>query len=87
MDSYIPKQIIETECTTRFVHANECNDVVIVKGDRGVTFKPFVDEESNLSWTNDGGLPNPETVNIRGKDAEMLLETITNSEIDEILRG
>lgn len=36
------------------------------QGERGVTFTPSVDAEGNLSWSNDGGLPNPETVNIRG---------------------
>ena len=36
------------------------------KGDSGVTFVPAVDAGGNLSWTNDGGLENPETRNIRG---------------------
>ena len=31
-----------------------------------VIFIPHVDAAGNLSWTNDGGLPNPETVNIKG---------------------
>lgn len=35
-------------------------------GNTGVTFTPHVDSNGNLSWTNDGGLENPETVNIRG---------------------
>ena len=35
-------------------------------GADGVTFTPAVDAEGNLSWTNDGDLANPETVNIRG---------------------
>ena len=36
------------------------------KGDNGATFIPSVDESGNLSWTNDAGLQNPETVNIKG---------------------
>lgn len=39
------------------------------KGDTGApgtTFIPHVDGNGNLSWTNDGGLDNPETQNIRG---------------------
>lgn len=39
------------------------------KGDAGApgaTFTPHVDGNGNLSWTNDGGLDNPETQNIRG---------------------
>lgn len=35
-------------------------------GTNGATFTPHVDEEGNLSWTNDGGLDNPDTVNIKG---------------------
>ena len=38
----------------------------VLKGDDGVTFTPTVDEEGNLSWTNNGGLENPETINLRG---------------------
>lgn len=32
----------------------------------GPTFFPTVDENGNLSWTNNGGLPNPTTQNIQG---------------------
>lgn len=32
----------------------------------GTTFTPSVDVNGNLSWTNDGGKPNPDTVNIKG---------------------
>ena len=35
-------------------------------GANGVTFTPSVDSEGNLSWTNNGGLTNPSTVNIKG---------------------
>ena len=35
-----------------------------VNGKDGVTFTPSVDENANLSWTNNGGLENPPTVNI-----------------------
>lgn len=31
-----------------------------------VIFIPSVDENGNLSWSNNGGLPNPPTVNIKG---------------------
>lgn len=34
----------------------------------GTTFTPNVDSEGNLSWTNNGGLPNPDPVNIKGRD-------------------
>lgn len=37
-------------------------------GQNGATFIPSVSEEGVLSWTNDRELPNPEPVNIMGKD-------------------
>lgn len=35
-------------------------------GATGATFTPSVDDSGNISWSNDAGLPNPETKNIRG---------------------
>lgn len=35
-------------------------------GENGATFTPSVDASGNLSWSNDKGLPNPPTVNIKG---------------------
>lgn len=35
-------------------------------GDSGATFTPSVSLSGDLSWTNDKGLPNPPTVNIKG---------------------
>ena len=32
----------------------------------GATFKPAVSDSGDLSWTNDKGLPNPDSVNIKG---------------------
>ena len=40
--------------------------VPAIVGERGATFTPSVDADGNLSWSNDGGLKNPATVNIRG---------------------
>lgn len=39
-------------------------------GENGATFIPSVDADGNLSWTNDGGLENPQTVNIKGPKGE-----------------
>lgn len=44
--------------------ANGQNGSDGVNGKDGVTFTPSVDENANLSWTNNGGLDNPPTVNI-----------------------
>lgn len=41
-----------------------------IGGGGGATFTPSVDEEGNLSWSNDGGLPNPATVNIKGEKGD-----------------
>lgn len=35
-------------------------------GEDGATFTPAVSEDGILSWTNDGGLPNPGPINIKG---------------------
>ena len=35
-------------------------------GQNGATFTPSVDVDGDISWTNDGGLPNPPTQNIMG---------------------
>ena len=35
-------------------------------GDNGATFTPKLDSSGNLSWTNNKGLTNPTTVNIKG---------------------
>lgn len=37
-----------------------------VKGDDGVTFIPSVTADGTMSWTNNGGMTNPEPVNLRG---------------------
>lgn len=36
----------------------------------GVTFTPSVDASGNLSWSNNGGLSNPATVNIKGEKGD-----------------
>ena len=44
-------------------------------GDNGVTFTPSVSENGDLSWRNNGGLPNPQTVNIRGPKGDSTAAT------------
>ena len=39
-------------------------------GSNGATFTPAVDSEGNLSWSNDKGLSNPQTVNIKGPQGD-----------------
>ena len=40
------------------------------KGDDGATFTPSISADGDLSWTNNKGLSNPSTVNIRGPKGE-----------------
>lgn len=42
----------------------------------GATFTPSVDSNGNLSWTNDRGLPNPTTFNIKGYSPRILVRDI-----------
>ena len=46
--------------------ANGTNGTDGKDGADGATFTPSVDANGNLSWTNNGGLTNPPTVNIKG---------------------
>ena len=39
-------------------------------GPQGTTFTPSVSSEGVISWTNDGGLANPASVNIKGPQGE-----------------
>lgn len=41
-----------------------------------VIFVPSVDADGWLSWTNDGGLPNPEPVNIKGPPGAGAVESV-----------
>ena len=56
-------------------------------GEDGATFIPSVDYLGNLSWTNDKGLDNPDSVNIKGdpgKTPERGVDYWTNDDIAEI---
>lgn len=43
----------------------------------GATFTPSVDDDGNLSWTNDKGRVNPETKNIKGYSPKIIVKEIT----------
>lgn len=43
-------------------------DRSFTRGEDGTTFTPSVSAAGDLSWTNNGGLANPETVNLMGAD-------------------
>lgn len=81
----IPNKTINAHVNQNTSSVN--SDVKVVKGDKGAVFTPHVDELSNLSWTNNGGLVNPPTQNIRGRDGSDLVKALTNLEIERIMEG
>lgn len=59
-----------TDGTSAFEFVTDLSGAQGIKGDNGTTFTPSVDTNGNLSWTNDGGLSNPPTVNIKGQKGD-----------------
>ena len=55
----------ERDC---FVMEEDRDEFSMWQGLVGPTFFPTVDENGNISWTNNGGLPNPQSQNIRGPE-------------------
>lgn len=51
-----------------------------LKGADGVTYFPHVSANGVLSWTNDGGKPNPDPVNIKGADGVGLSGAVLNAD-------
>ena len=57
-------------------------------GVNGVTFTPDVDAVGNISWTNDGGLPNPQTRNIKGpKGDKLTYADLTAADKADLVQG
>ena len=54
-------------------------------GSNGATFTPNIDDEGNLSWSNDKNLPNPDTKNIKGEKGDTLVEKHYNTTLTENL--
>lgn len=54
-------------------------------GQNGATFIPAVDEEGNLSWSNDQNLENPPTVNLKGPKGDPGNDyVLTEDDIEQI---
>lgn len=69
------------DCSVSFIFSDDGNpNLEMLDALRGPYFTPSVDESGNLSWTNNGNLPNPETVNIKGSQGDPLKITgVTDS--------
>ncbi len=50
------------------IAALETADISVIDGEDGATFIPFMDASGNLSWSNNKGLSNPATVNLKGEN-------------------
>lgn len=63
------KKILLSGCSKEG-HTHSFNELTdkpsTIDGEDGATFTPSVDSKGNLSWSNDKGLTNPTTVNIKG---------------------
>lgn len=77
--SYMGSMYACLQTNTGVVPTNESYWKLVVSGQPGVqgkqgktgtTFTPHVDSAGNLSWTNDGGLENPVTINIKGEKGD-----------------
>ena len=47
-----------------------------IDGENGATFTPSVSSDGDLSWSNDKGLPNPATMNIKGPQGNQGIQGI-----------
>jgi len=54
-------------CDSFIIYEDNQNEFKIWQGLVGAHYTPHVDDVGNLSWTNNGDLPNPQTVNISGR--------------------
>lgn len=82
----VPNRSIKAHVNNNSTKVDNSN-IKVVKGDKGAVFTPHVDELSNLSWTNNGGLENPPTQNIRGRDGSAVVDRMTNKDIERIMEG
>ena len=60
-----------TMCDNFIISEDNQNEFKIWQGLVGAHYTPYVDGVGNLSWTNNGGLPNPPTVNVSGKGLDI----------------
>lgn len=57
----------------------------LIKGVDGATFTPNVDSAGNLSWSNNKGLANPPTVNIKGPKGDAVEGAATEEYVNNAI--
>ena len=78
--------------------AEYCNDKFLMVEDNEDSFRmwqglvgphytPIVDNDGTLRWTNDGMLPNPDSVNIRGPQGAGLTIGGIRETVEELLES
>ena len=70
-------------CDNFIIYEDNKNEFQIWQGLIGAHFTPHVDELGNLSWTNNGYLPNPETVNVSGRGLTIAGIVATTGDLPE----
>lgn len=68
MDKKLSKNV-GADNSGKYLSVSPSGDIIyssVVGGQDGTTFTPHVSSEGMLSWTNNGGLSNPPSVNIKG---------------------
>lgn len=66
----VAQQGVSTIVETYTEKTTELEEKIASGEYNGATFTPNVDNDGNISWSNDKDLPNPETKNIRGPQGE-----------------
>lgn len=79
-----------TTATITIKDASGTTTATVSDGATGPVYQPILDDDGNISWTNNGGLANPATKNIRGpqgvKGDPLTFADLTAEQI-EALRG
>ena len=70
-------------CDSFIIYEDNQNEFKIWQGLVGAHYTPHVDDVGNLSWTNNGDLPNPPTVNIAGRGLNIVGIVDTDTDLPE----
>lgn len=87
-DGYSPTITVEQVDNGYLITITDINETKTIEltngadGEHGAVFIPTLDEDYNLSWSNNQGLENPPTVNIKGLKGDPY--ELTEDDIDRI---